>query len=119
MLRLVANLLIEFDAALDRLPRPLTLLLELFLVACLAFCLYAAAALGSIFFDALSLEMTCPAAPTDIPPYPCTLGEYFLRMTVGGWALIGHVLFFSFVLAVAIGLWIGSKLLLKAIRPRG
>lgn len=35
---------------------------------------------------------TCPAAPPDIPPYPCSLGEYLARMTFGAWALMAHLL---------------------------
>ena len=42
----------------------------------------------------------CPAAPLDIPPAPCTPWEYFLRMTVAPWALIGN-------LGIAIGWWAG------------
>lgn len=34
----------------------------------------------------------CPPAPTDIPAYPCTPGEYILRMTLGPWAVLGHIL---------------------------
>ncbi len=33
----------------------------------------------------------CPSAPPDIPPYPCTLSDYLLRMTVGVWALMAHL----------------------------
>ena len=33
----------------------------------------------------------CPAAPPDIPAYPCTVLDYLLRMTVGPWALLGHL----------------------------
>lgn len=37
----------------------------------------------------------CPAAPTDIPPYPCTPREYLLRMTLGPWAMMGHVVIWT------------------------
>ena len=33
----------------------------------------------------------CPAAPMDIPPYPCTVWEYVERMIFGFWALMGLV----------------------------
>lgn len=33
----------------------------------------------------------CPAAPPDISAYPCTAYEYLARMTVGPWALFGHL----------------------------
>ena len=34
---------------------------------------------------------TCPPAPPDIPPHPCSLGTYLIRMTVGLWALMGQL----------------------------
>lgn len=36
----------------------------------------------------------CPPAPPDIPAYPCTPWDYLARMTVGFWALAGHMTFF-------------------------
>jgi hypothetical protein len=33
----------------------------------------------------------CPAAPPDVAAYPCGIDDYLARMTVGPWALIGHV----------------------------
>ena len=41
-------------------------------------------------FEVASTGM-CPAAPTDIPPYPCTVWEYLQRMIFGFWALMGIV----------------------------
>ncbi|MEM6518475.1 MAG: hypothetical protein AAF892_10185 [Cyanobacteria bacterium P01_D01_bin.71] len=34
---------------------------------------------------------TCPPAPPDIPAHPCTIGQYLTRMTIGLWALMGHL----------------------------
>lgn len=33
----------------------------------------------------------CPSAPPDIPAYACSLGDYLGRMTMGIWALMGHL----------------------------
>ncbi len=33
----------------------------------------------------------CPGAPPDIPAYACTPYDYLLRMTLGPWALAGHL----------------------------
>jgi hypothetical protein len=50
----------------------------------------------------------CPAAPPDVPAYPCTVRDYLLRMTVGPWALMGHFAVWSawcgVVVLVGIGL---------------
>ncbi|MEM9817022.1 MAG: hypothetical protein AAF827_11570 [Cyanobacteria bacterium P01_D01_bin.6] len=34
---------------------------------------------------------TCPPAPPDIPAHACSLGQYLTRMTIGLWALMGHL----------------------------
>jgi len=34
----------------------------------------------------------CPPAPPDIPAYPCTVGDYIFRMTLGPWALPAQLL---------------------------
>ena len=34
----------------------------------------------------------CPPAPPDILAYPCTPLDYVMRMTLGPWSFIGHVL---------------------------
>ncbi|MCB0032533.1 MAG: hypothetical protein KDE51_00820 [Anaerolineales bacterium] len=50
----------------------------------------------------------CPAAPTDIPPYPCTVGEYLNRMLFGGFAMIGHMMVlcsWSAVVFVGVIIW--------------
>ena len=44
----------------------------------------------------------CPGAPPDIAAYPCSAYEYFMRMTLGPWALAGHLtlaLAWTFVMA--------------------
>lgn len=33
----------------------------------------------------------CPPSAPDVPAYPCGLGEYLFRMTLGVWALMGHL----------------------------
>jgi hypothetical protein len=33
----------------------------------------------------------CPAAPPDIPPYPCTPTEFLSRMVAGPFALMGQM----------------------------
>ena len=57
------------------------------IVPCLASALLAGWGLPGVIATGM-----CPAAPTDIPAYPCTPGEYLLRMTVGPWALPGHII---------------------------
>ncbi|WP_204141843.1 hypothetical protein [Halomicronema sp. CCY15110] len=48
---------------------------------------------------------SCPPAPPDIPAYPCSLGQYLVRMTVGAWALMGHLLTWMAWFAVNFVLW--------------
>lgn len=48
---------------------------------------------------------TCPPAPPDIPAHACSLGEYLLRMTVGVWALMGHLVTWMAWFAVNFVLW--------------
>lgn len=48
---------------------------------------------------------TCPAAPPDIPPTPCSLGAYLLRMTIGVWALMGHLITWMSWIVVNFILW--------------
>ena len=55
----------------------------------------------------------CPAAPPDIPAYPCSPQEYILRMTVGPWALPGHILIWCTWAAL-----VGMAWLLVAILSR-
>ncbi|MEM9005993.1 MAG: hypothetical protein AAGE59_21020 [Cyanobacteria bacterium P01_F01_bin.86] len=33
----------------------------------------------------------CPPAPTDVLPRACSVGDYFLRMTLSPWAIVGHL----------------------------
>lgn len=53
----------------------------------------------------------CPAVPTDIPPYPCTVGEYLNRMLFGPFAFMGRMLacvqWVTFV-GVATAVWYGG-----------
>lgn len=35
----------------------------------------------------------CPGAPTDIPPYPCTVGEYLNRNFSSPFAAIGRMIY--------------------------
>jgi hypothetical protein len=48
---------------------------------------------------------TCPPAPPDIPATPCSLGEYLLRMALGVWALMGHLMTWMFWIVVNFILW--------------
>lgn len=48
---------------------------------------------------------TCPPAPPDIPAHPCSLGQYLIRMTVGVWALMGHLLTWMAWVVVNFMLW--------------
>lgn len=59
----------------------------------------------------------CPSAPPDIPPYPCTVGEYLLRMTLGPWALIGN-LFVCCGWWVILGVGLGMLLLVRRAGKR-
>ncbi|MCA9980844.1 MAG: hypothetical protein KDD89_08425 [Anaerolineales bacterium] len=34
----------------------------------------------------------CPAAPPDIPPYPCTPNEFLTRMVAGPFAVMGFMI---------------------------
>jgi hypothetical protein len=34
----------------------------------------------------------CPAGPPDVVAYPCAPLHYVARMTLGPWALMGHVI---------------------------
>lgn len=58
----------------------------------------------------------CPAAPTDIPPYPCTVGEYLNRMLFSPFAFIGWMLtcvpWVAFV-SVATAMWYGGRYLFR------
>src|SRR3989304_4433976 len=48
----------------------------------------------------------CPPAPPDIPAYPCSAQEYLLRMTVGPWALAGHILIWCTLAAIVVTAWL-------------
>jgi len=48
---------------------------------------------------------TCPPAPPDIPAQPCSLTQYLLRMTVGVWALMGHLATWMAWIVVNFILW--------------
>jgi hypothetical protein len=66
----------------------------------------------------------CPAAPTDIPAYPCSAYDYLARMTVGPWALAGHIAIASawtVCLGAALALAVVWRIARKPLRanPRG
>jgi len=47
----------------------------------------------------------CPPAPPDIPAYPCSAQEYLLRMTLGPWALAGHIFVWSAWMSLVGATW--------------
>lgn len=57
----------------------------------------------------------CPAAPPDVPPYPCTVQDYLRRMTVGPWALMGHLVVWSgwcgIMVLVGVGVLLGRSII--------
>lgn len=58
----------------------------------------------------------CPAAPTDIPPYPCTVGEYLQRMLFGPFAFMGRMLscmVWVVFVVVATAVWYGGRYLIR------
>jgi hypothetical protein len=61
----------------------------------------------------------CPAAPTDIPPYPCSIEEYLTRMIFGVWVAPVQmmILFFSMGNATAVIL-LFRQLFRKLFRKR-
>lgn len=76
---------------------------------------YAVWALLDILEQVRDFRGTCPAAPTDIPAYECTVLEYFDRMTAGPWAFMGHVFVFGMWAAGCLAAWLGAKLALHLI----
>ncbi|MEM9449576.1 MAG: hypothetical protein AAGA75_13700 [Cyanobacteria bacterium P01_E01_bin.6] len=63
----------------------------------------------------------CPAAPPDITPYSCSVGDYLARMLFGFWALMGIMILGIGWLIVDIGLWLvgwGGWTVLKRLRYR-
>ncbi|HET7011000.1 MAG TPA: hypothetical protein VFI11_09515, partial [Anaerolineales bacterium] len=66
--------------------------------------------IASGLVEVLRLGM-CPPAPPDIAAYPCTASDYILRMSLGPWALVGHITIFSVWGAVLAGV-----LLVRALR---
>jgi hypothetical protein len=54
----------------------------------------------------------CPPAPPDVGAYPCSVGAYLLRMTLGPWALMGHILLWTIWTVVFVG-WFGLLTLLR------
>jgi len=58
----------------------------------------------------------CPAAPPDVAAYPCTASDYLLRMTLGPWALLGHIaLLGAWTFLLACG-WV-LVALVRSLRP--
>lgn len=62
---------------------------------------------------------TCPPAPPDIPAYPCSPLDYVLRMTLGPWALPGHLFIWISSLALVGAAWLLVVLLRRAVGPKG
>ena len=61
----------------------------------------------------------CPAAPPDIPPYPCSVGEYLIRMVFGFWALMGVMVIGIGWLIIDVVLWLvgwGGWTVIKKLR---
>jgi hypothetical protein len=61
----------------------------------------------------------CPSAPPDIPAYPCSPVEYLLRMTVGPWALAGHMLIWCTWIGLAGAAGLFLILFLRPSRANG
>lgn len=59
----------------------------------------------------------CPAAPTDIPPYPCSLSDYVLRMTVGPWGLLSNITIFGGWLVI-LAVFTAVRAIIKAVARR-
>lgn len=49
---------------------------------------------------------TCPPALPDIPAHPCSLPQYLTRMTIGLWALMGHLATWMSWIVVNFLLWV-------------
>lgn len=64
-----------------------------------------------LWSDALAVIQTgmCPAAPTDIPPYPCNIFEFLARMFFSPFAIAGQIviLFGCAIFGAIISLLIG------------
>ena len=62
----------------------------------------------------------CPAAPPDLPAYPCSVENYVIRMTLGPWALPGQLLllfgWIGVVVPTGAGLYALVKWLLQVFR---
>ena len=51
----------------------------------------------SISFDSIqNFNGICPAAPTDIPAYPCSFEEFLIRIFFSPWAIMATVIIFPF-----------------------
>jgi hypothetical protein len=44
----------------------------------------------------LAFNGICPAAPTDIPAYPCAFGEFLERSLFSIWAITVHITLYPF-----------------------
>ncbi len=67
------------------------LLLQLVAVVLFAGLTYALGTALYLLESVAEFQGTCPAAPTDIPAYTCTVREFSERMVLGPWALFGHL----------------------------
>ncbi|MBP7281335.1 MAG: hypothetical protein KBA66_07160 [Leptospiraceae bacterium] len=51
----------------------------------------------AISFDSIqNFNGICPAAPTDIPAYPCTFEEFLIRIFFSPWAIMVSIMIFPF-----------------------
>ena len=50
--------------------------------------------IGPDMLEVLETGM-CPPAPPDIPAYKCSIGDFYLRMSVGPWAMVANFLIFG------------------------
>lgn len=94
---------------------PLWLVLALG-IPCLASSLLAGWGLPAVVASGM-----CPPAPADIATYPCSPLEYVLRMTLGPWALAGHLTIWFLWLSLTAVVWLAFTFLLRptraAVRP--
>ncbi len=51
----------------------------------------------AISFDSIqNFNGICPAAPTDIPAYPCSFEEFLMRIFFSPWAIMASMMIFPF-----------------------
>jgi hypothetical protein len=70
--------------------------------------------LAMSFDSIVNFNGICPAAPTDIPSYPCTFEEFLMRIFFSPWAIMGIMMIYPFwflghLILVYIGILIWDK----------